>query len=85
MNKAFWSHFEHFGRFREKFICSSLPAKLIEEFPVNYWEVSSNSVIQPFSSEGGGRLDKKLGVAKGQDLALQWGGKVSVNSTWQLF
>ena len=77
MNKAFWSHFEHFGRFWEKFICSSLPAKLIEEFPVDYWEVSSNSVIQPFSSEGGGGgggLDKELGVAKGQDLALQWGG-----------
>ena len=34
-------------------------------------------VIQPFSRggvRGGGRLDKKLSVANGQDLPFYWGG-----------
>ena len=36
MNEAFWSHFKHFGRLLgKKFICSSLPASLMEEFPAS--------------------------------------------------
>ena len=33
MNKAFRSHFRHFGRLLGKIICSSLPARLMEGFP----------------------------------------------------
>ena len=33
MNKALWSHFNHFGDCWEKFTCYSLPARLLEEFP----------------------------------------------------
>ena len=38
MNKAFLSHFNHFnilGDCWEHFICSSLPATLMEEFPAS--------------------------------------------------
>ena len=52
MNKAFGSHFKDFGGSLEKIICSSLAARLMEEFPpskvhlqpatcnLTYWEVS---------------------------------------------
>ena len=35
MNKSFWNHFRHLGDCLKKFICSSFPARLMEEFPAS--------------------------------------------------
>ena len=52
MNKAFGSHFNDFGGSLEKIICSSLPARLMEEFLPSkvpaacnptYWKVSQQT------------------------------------------
>ena len=63
------------GRFLGKFICSSLPARLVEEFPASkvhlltcnltYWEVSQQTYVQI--------LLASLGVVIGQNSALPLG------------
>ena len=75
MNKAFWKHFKRFGRLLGKwFICSSLPARLMEEFP------ASKVRLQPvtwltgtFSQQSYVQtLLASLGMVIGKNSARQW-------------
>ena len=72
VNKAFWSHFQHFGRLLEKmylFLTPLGPARLTEEFPTNKVH------LQPATWLTGG-WGRKLGGPKGRFLT---------NKTYQLF
>ena len=86
MIKAFWSHFKHFERLlAENFICSSLPARLIE--------VSSKPArwtynLQPDSGKISQQtLLTSLGVVRGRNSPSQWvgrGKRLLTNNTCQL-
>ena len=70
-----WPLLSILGDFWEKFICSSLPARLVEEIPASkvhlltcnltYWEVSQQTSVQI--------LLASLGVVIGQNSALPLG------------
>ena len=66
MNKAFWSHLSILGECWEKRICSSLLARLMEEFPASKMHLQpatwvsqqtcpdTTDKFQPFSGGGWG-------------------------------
>ena len=74
VNKAFWSHFQHFGRLLEKmylFLTPPGPARLTEEFPTNKVHLQPATWL---TGEGGG--GRKLCGPEGRFLT---------NKTYQLF
>ena len=91
MNKAFWSHFKHFGRLLGKFICSSLPARLMEdqEFPAS--KVHHNlqrDLLASFPANESPDITGQFGCghrAKFSPSARGREGEFLTNSTYQLF
>ena len=77
MNKAFWSHFKHFGKLLGKMYLFLTPSKTDERVPsqqgapttcnLTYWEVFQHSYVQT--------LLASLGVVTGQNWPLQLAGR----------
>ena len=87
MIKAFWSHFKHFERLlAENFVCSSLPATLIEvsSKPARWTYTLQPDLLRKFSQH---TLLTSLGVVRGRNSPSQWverGKRLLTNDTCQL-
>ena len=86
MIKAFWSHFKHFERLlAENFICSSLPARLIEvSSKPSKVNLQPATRLWKFSQQ---TLLTSLGVVRGRNSPSQWvgrGKRLLTNNTCQL-
>ena len=75
MNKAFWNHYKHFGRLLGKwFICSSLLARLMEEFPASKVRLQPATWLTGTFSQQSyvETLLASLGMVIGKNSARQW-------------
>ena len=75
MIKVFWSHFKHFERLlsKENFICSSLPARLIEvsSKPARWTYTLQPDLLEIFPSD----ITDQFGCGQGAEFTLSVGGK----------